>query len=616
MFALSGALGAFFDTFDMGSIEVLSGPQGTLQGRNATGGVVAFNTLAPSMTTPELRTDFQYGNYDTWTAKAAIDGPIVADRFAAKLAAVSTGSPIGGPYLDTFTGTHTGGRKYTLARLSTLFTPTDTLQVAVNVMQVHDQSAQPMGHAVNTDIAYPRLQTGAQGIPTICIVAGVCTPSPPGGNRSNYTVPNWTDDTMVTSNINWNVGPITFTSVSGYRRIKDSTNLDIDFTSVPLIQAENQINTINTWSQEFRAASTDGGGWDFDRHLKWVGGLYFYNNEFYQVSPVCLPALGVPTPCAPSLQGQNLDSYAGFAHADYSLTDEWTVFAGGRETKDKKQFHAEAPAVLAVDGSWSKFTGEAGIRYKFTATDMAYVHFNQGYRAGGINPTGTTYLPESVNDIEIGMKTSSFSNHLTVNGDVFKYNYTNIQRGVVFATTLPPYYQQGTANSAKATIDGAELEIRALPINDLLFGLQVGYLDAHYDVYTDHTVNANGTLTPVDDSALAIPNTPRWTFNTSADYTLRFAAGTLTPHLDYSYKTSYNLNPADIPLGYQGAFGLLNGVLRFTVPSGKYSAAVWVKNWTNKYYITVGDNVGGLANYVVQGLPRTYGVDFTAKLGL
>ncbi|HEY3657346.1 MAG TPA: TonB-dependent receptor [Steroidobacteraceae bacterium] len=616
--SFGGMLGADLDTFDIDAIEVLRGPQGTLQGRNATGGAINVRTRAPSLTEDEVRTSVDYGNFSTWTARAAIDGPIISNKLGLKFAAISTDSD--GAYHNDFTGKRTGGAKNTMGRLSALYEPNDAFNINVIAAYAKDQSEQPPGREINTDIAYPRPQTGGQGISTICTLFNVCTPYPAGHNASGYTPSNWTDQGTLTAIVNWNMGPATLTSVSGYRRVKDSTNLDIDFLPIPFIQVENQLNVVNTWSQELRVASSDGGNWDANGKLKWVGGLYVYNNEFNAVLPVCLPALGVSCSSPPQRRGQNLDSYAAFAHGNYELTDQLQVFAGVRDTKDKKQFHEEAPTAQRVDASFSKVTSEIGAQFNFTKDKMVYAHFSQGYRAGGINPTGSTYAPETVNAVELGLKMSGYAHRLVLDGALFHYSYKDIQRGVVFPTTEAPFYQQGTANAASATIEGAETEIAVLPVPGLLLGLQVGYLDAHYDKYIDSKVNPDGSLTEVDDSALRLPNTPKWTFGSNADYTVYFPGtavfSEMLMHADFSYKTNYNVHPADIPLGNQPSFGLINATLRFTTSSGRYSASIYGKNLANKYYITLADPVAGLTDYAIQGMPRTYGVQFTGKFNL
>lgn len=613
----SSILGGFLDAFDLEAIEILRGPQGTLQGRNATGGALNIRTRRPNMTDRELRTSYEYGNYETWTARAALDGPIVDDKFAAKVAVIATDSR--GAMDNEFTGDHAGGRRYWMARLSTLFKPTETLDMYFTATHVEDDSQQPLGRQINTDVAYPRTETGSQGISTICLAFGVCTPDKSLENHSNYNNRNKTDQTMLSLSADLDLGPVTLTSVSGYREVEDYTHLDLDFTSIEFLQVQGQFHDIKTWSQELRLASNDGAGWDAGGRLRWVIGAYYFDNEWDLVSPVCLPALGI-TCDNPERRGQKMHSYAGFGHIDYALTDQWHVFGGLRETKDEKKLHTEVPVALKVDDSWSKLTSEVGVKYKWDQNRMVYASYSQGYRTGGINPGGSVYDPETVDAVEVGTKMVLLDNRLSFNAAVFNYDYKDMQRGVVFPKNIPPFYEQGVANAAASTIRGAELELIALPVSDLMLGFKIGYLDAKYDNYTDNLLNPDGSLTEVNNSDLRIANTPEWTTSASLDYTLPVQPTTVLDetavHVDYDYRTKFNVHPNDIPLGDQDAYGILNASIRATFADGKYGVTLYGKNLTDKYYITLADPVAGLSHYAIEGMPRTYGVQVTANFGL
>ena len=616
--AYNGMQGALMDTFDLAAVEILRGPQGTLQGRNATGGVVNIRSKLPSMTEKQLRAQFEYGSFSTWTARLAIDGPIVEDKFAAKLALVSTDSR--GSMDNTNTGGHSGGKKYTMARLAGLFTPNDDVDIHLTASYVNDESDQPMARQINDGVAYPRPETGGQGVSLICALFGLCTPAPRGENSPGYTEPNSNKQIMLTAIIDWDVGPVTFTSVSGYRDVEDIVHLDLDFTELEFLDVRGQLTNNKTWSQELRMASSDGGGWDMDGRLQWVVGLYYLGNEWDTTSPVCLVLLGVPCGTPPGTLGQKLDSYAAFTHANYSITDQLEVFGGIRYTKDEKKYHQEVPVVVMAQDSWSQTSWGLGVRYNFADNHMAYLRYDEGYRSGGFNPTGIAYNPETVGAVELGLKMQSSDHRLQLNADVFQYDYKDMQRGVVFPSDLIPFYIQGVANAAGATIWGSEFELTALATDNLLLGLQIGYLDASYDEYIDFFINPDGTLTQADNSGLRLPNTPHWTPSASIDYTVDTGVeGLLNEilfHVDYGYKSKYNAHPNDLPLGEQAAFGLLTASVQFTSPSGKYSFTVYGKNLTDEYYVTLSDAVGGLTHYFVEGVGRFIGVRLTADFDL
>jgi len=610
---IQGAHGSLFDTFDLDRVEVLRGPQGTLQGRNATGGAVMLYTRRPSLTQLELRGEVDYGNFGTWTAKAAVDGPLIQDTLAAKFAVMSTDSD--GYVRNVFAGGRTGGRRYTDMRVGLLFTPTSRLDVYLSGSFVIDNSQQAPGHNVTDDIAYPRTQTGAQGVSTLCSAFAQCTPDPPYVVRSDFTARPYTHQALMTLTANWQLDAATLTSVTGYKRMPDHVRLDLDFTELSFLRVQDQYTADRTFSQEVRLASNNGGGLDAGGHLNWVAGVYYLNDQWDFIEHVCLPLLGITCDLPDAVHGQKLESYAVFAHADYKLTDMWDVFLGARYTSDRKEYEQTVPAPVAGSKSWGRATGEAGARLHFTPDTMAYARFAQGYRSGGFNSTGLTYDPETVNAWELGLKSLGWQRRLSVNGAVFLYDYKDLQRDVVGPSSTPPFYIEAVRNAARAKIGGAELEVTAVPFTALTLRSSIGYLNARYDQYVDYVPNAEGSLTAVDNSALRLPYAPKWTVNVGADYTVFTSVTDMTFTAGYQYRTRFTTNPLDIPVGAQAAYGLLNASLRFALGGQRaYSVTLYGENLTDKYYITAGENNGGLNLYQVAGMPRTYGVRLAAQL--
>jgi iron complex outermembrane receptor protein len=608
---IQGSHGALFDTFDLDRVEVLRGPQGTLQGRNATGGAINLFTRRPSLAQMRLRGEVDYGRFNTWTAKAAVDGPLMQDKLAAKLAVMSTDSD--GYVRNVFAGGHSGGRKYTDVRFGILYTPTSNFDVYLSGDYVIDNSQQTPAHNVTDASSYPRSQTGGQGLSLLCSAFAQCTPDPHYVVRSDYTARNYTHQALLSLTANWQLDAVTLTSVTGYKRLPDHVRLDLDFTPLSFLRVQDQYTADRTWSQEVRVASNNGGGLDMSGRLNWVAGVYYLNDKWDFVEHVCLPILGVTCDLPDAIRGQTLRSYAAFAHADYKLTDSWDLFAGGRYTNDKKDYEQAVPAPVAGHRSWGKANGEAGARFHISPDTMAYVRFAQGYRSGGFNNTGQTYDPETVNAWEIGLKSLEWNRRLSVNAAIFHYDYKDLQRDVVGPSNTPPFYVEATRNAAKAKIDGAELEATAVPLADLTLRASIGYLNAKYDKYVDNVVGAGGALTPVDNSALRLPYSPKWTTSAGGDYTVHTAPAELTLSANYQYRTRFTTNPGDLPVGAQSGYGLLNASLRLAPESQHYSVTLYGENLTDRYYIVAGENNGGLNLYQVEGMPRTYGLRVTAQ---
>lgn len=604
------------DTFDVEQVEILRGPQGTLQGRNATGGAVNIRTRRPSDQFG-ARFSVEYGRYAKFQAKAAIEGPLVPEKLAAKVSLLRYS---GGNYAENLTGGRdSGGRDTWSGRAGLLFTPSSALTVYATADFTRDRSPQAASRAANTDTAVVRPEDPQGTIPLACSMLGYCTTDKPGTNRKDFTHHTRADSYGFSLNADLDVGPATLTSVGGYRKTKDYTIQDYDALPIPIFEIGRQTPnpfTVKELSQELRLASNDDGGADLDGKLKWVVGAYYARMELTRLQLTELfGSVG-----AASQVSQKLDSYAVFGHIDFKPIDALTIYVGGRKTWDKKNYTLEQPLpVRNLKRNFDNFSKEAGASFRITQDHMIYVRYSTGYIAGGFSRTGDSYDSETVESLEAGFKTSWANRKLQLNGAVFKYSYDDLQRIAGRLLDVPPFFTTTPVNVGKATIQGVELELQAQPIRGLQIMGAVGYLDAHYDRYDVLVRDPDGTVRMADNSNLRVDNAPKWTASGSIMYDIPLdgadgdSGGMLTPSFSFSHRSAHTTAVEDLPFMAQKGYVLLDAALRYQAPGERYSLTLFADNLTNKHYIVGSSRVGGVAQFVIDAPGRTYGVRATAR---
>lgn len=632
---LASVYGGLIDAFDIQQVEILRGPQGTLQGRNAPGGAVNITTRRPGDRWT-VRGMAEYGKYSDIKLNLGVDGPLIEDKVGLKLAVLYRNAdgfqkgmkwsglrnPDGtaNTSQDTPSGHKFGGRDSIAFKGGLQITPSDQLKIWLAGDYTKDKSPPTAFRDVNDGINHPRPEYADQLNTLACSIFGWCTPSKKyhtyQSQFGNNNVKNW----GLTSNIDYDAGAATFTSVTGYRKITDTYFLDIDATPFPLL--ENKPTTVHqkTFSQEFRIASNDGGSLSFNDHVRWLIGGYYMHSKMFRDQSLYAFGGSIGTD-----YGQTLKSKALFAHVDIKPTDALTIAFGARESWDKKNFIVTARGATVVNppatasASWKKFMYDATVNYKITPDVMAYVRYARGSRPGGFNQTLDTYNPETVDSVEGGLKTSLFDRKVTFNVTGFYYKYKGIQRqtSVAFDDNgdgTVDRFARVTANAGSSRAYGVEVELAAHPVEGLDLNLGVGYLDAKYLKWGDF--EADG-VTPIDNSTLPVLNAPKWTVNAGASYAIPVSdtgiITKITPSANLYYVSSQFTNTEAQPVSFDNGHELLSAALRFEGPENRYALTVFGENLTNAYYIQNGGSLGGLSLYQQEGRPRTYGVRLEFK---
>jgi iron complex outermembrane receptor protein len=586
-------LGGLGDTYDLESVEVLRGPQGTLFGRNVTGGAVVMNSRLP---TGQFGGDFRVGGGSGGRVLVAgdVQGSLT-DTLAGKVYAQF--DHMSGDFHNQATGGTHGRDQDIFVRPSLRWRPTSAIDITLI-----GEYGKTDGDGVNTRIVDDPTQ----------LVYKLGGRAPVGGadqlniNYDGYTHVEWG---QVVLNANWTVGPGTVTSITGYRTVDYGSAGDTDGSQLEVARAINLMNQ-HQFSEELRYAGKALG----DR-LDFTVGAYYFEQELSQKYHVIF--FGASN----QRSGGELHHQAAsvFAQGDLQFVPNVFLTLGGRYSwETKSAWNAATPAcdlslncTLTYTGqhSWDNFTPKVGLNWKATSDVMLYASWTKGFRSGGYNirTTGTNESPgpydqETVSAFEVGAKTEFLDHRAKLNIAAFHNKYTGLQRTVNVG--LINYI----ANVAAATTKGVEFEASLLPLPNLALTGSLGYLDARYDSYP--------SLFPNNPSAaigLVLVRAPKWTYAIAATHDLSVgSAGTLTSRVSLTYNAKTAANDANnyfVP-----SWHLLDASMAWSPSQYKgLKVSLWAKNLTNETYAVTGTYVAGLFTDLYQALPRRYGIEFSYK---
>lgn len=434
--------GALFDFSDVERLEVLRGPQGTLYGRNTSGGAIKIISKRPSDT---LTGSFEigYGNYDQIDLKGYISGPLIEGKLAASATLLSRDRD-GLTLAPNLNNKKVNNRDVAAGRVKLLFTPSDAFEVEVAVDRTQDDSG-------------PFFPTAITGNPAVFPLA-----SPDrdlfvtDGNSPDQSS---VEQTGLTLTARYNVGDFTLTSLSGLRNLKNDTILPLDTAPNSLLISGAFLND-TSFTQEFN------GTYQSDR-FNATGGVFYFFERARFLSPLGLSQ--------PELSKQDTNSYAAYAQGTYKLTEQLGLTAGIRYTDDNKSFYsfyyvptAAIPNRVPKLGkdSWNSWTPKLGLEYQATDDLLLYGSFSKGFKGGGWNriPPAISngqliysvfsYAPENVDAYEVGAKFQSADNTLRLNVSAFYNDYS----GLHVSEQIPGTTIARVNNASGARVQGIEFE--------------------------------------------------------------------------------------------------------------------------------------------------------------
>jgi iron complex outermembrane receptor protein len=625
---LGTSTGQYLNFFDIGDFEVLRGPQGTLFGRNTIGGVINVTRTRP---TGEFgaKVEFSYGSFDTSTERAVFNAPIIRDVLAIKLFAFNTKTD--GFYRDANTGRDTAGSQNQNFGVAFLFTPVSNFDALLTLEKQEEYLVPVGGNLTNSSELFGQVLIGA-GLGnevnrnnTTDLYTVFSNPTGPQAS-GHYNAP------AATLSMNWGLGPVKLTSVTGYRKSDEDQVQPFDASSLGLYIAH-RIQTFHQFSQEVRAAgkATD--------KLDYVAGLYYYDSAYTLTQYTDLFGGGFPS--TGQIVSGTAKSAAAFIDFDWAFIDQWRLNFGGRYTQDKKSLDntvaiggVETP-VGSPHATFSKFTPKVSVDYRPNTDFMYYASYSVGYRSGGFSnragdviTTNTAFKPETVDSTEVGIKSDWFDRRMSVNADYFYAKYKNMQQ----TTTIPggPTGNETViSNVGAATIKGVELEIVGRATQNLTLNASLGTLSSHFDGFVANQVLPGQTVPSLTNySNNNLIYNPSFTAAASADYKVPMSFGDLHGTVGYRHIASYDqqisLGPITQP-GGPGTYAVVNGndprvrapkqnlidasvTGNFTINKAKAYVTVYGRNLSDSRVATDSFTVAGLFSFGYGQEPRSFGV--------
>ena len=654
---------AAFDFSDIDQIEVLRGPQGTLFGKNTTAGAINITTRAPSFT-PQGDAEISVGNYTFIQAKAAVSGPLVADKIAFRLSGLATRRD--GVIRNVVAQQDHNGIGNQAVRGQLLIKPSTSMQVRISAdfsnfnsdccTQVYLRVGQSLRPAARQ---YPALAVGLNyRPPSLNPYDRVTDIDAPIAVKTN--------EGGVSAIIDWNFGPATLTSVSAWRFWNWDAANDRDYTGVPIQRVQHIPSRQDQYSQELRLASNG------DHRIGYVGGLYFFDQTLTG-EPISIygpraaywligPTTGAKATPVPGnlLDGYGTDghtrfasdSYAAFAEANWRLAPRLTLTGGLRYTYEKKsgdyattvfgglqtsktalinaQLSVLRPQSYSVRDKEDNLSGRANLAWRASDDVMAYASYARGFKSGGINMSGlpldannqavlstAVIRPELNTTYEGGLKTRFFDRRLILNLAAYYTQVRDFQATVVDSSqtvALRGYL----SNIPKVTVKGVEIDATAAPTRRLTLRGSLAYADGRYADYpagpcplefqTSATAACNLT-------GRRLAGLPRWSASLGGDYAVPVTTScSLVFHADSSFRSGYYGDPSLSRYTFIRGYNVTNASLALRSEKG-WEVALFARNLTSSNYIQNLTIQAGNSGLILGSPsdPRTYGVTLRAQ---
>jgi iron complex outermembrane receptor protein len=602
-------------------VEVLKGPQGTLFGRNATGGLIQVVTRDPKHVASGAF-HLSYASYQTVTADAYLTGPL-SDTLAADIAVRYEDQGKGYGH-NVATSNEIGKLNHDLAsRLKLLWEPGDDTQIRLAFDYASRSSSR---EAQRLD---PK---GYPGTFNNIVFGG---PFPQG---KKYDTSASFDQIFrlksggVSGQVNQGLGAVELQSITAYRKSSYSFPVDADGVPTSVIEIIPLRVKDRQFSQEFQLSPRDSGA------LKWVAGVYYFHavNGYDPVNIEFGPTFISPVPGVPTTvtidDDVRTNAIAAYAQATYELLPDTNLTLGGRYTYEHKEVSGTAtfsiagtpvatdPIITPASGiplktHFENFSYRIALDHKLGRDVLFYVSYNTGFKSGGYNlgsPDNPPYKPEKIAALEGGIKSELFDRHLRVNLSVFNYNYSNIQVGRYVGGNIFIY------NGAKARNYGADIEAELAVGNGLNLTGGFSWLHARFKSFPNADFitpipglpDNLGGITPGSAAGNRLPFAPDTTFNIGGNYTLETSAGKFV--LNGSYYRSGMFYAAPDNVHHQKAYDLIDLSVAWTDPGEHLTIKGFARNLGNTYYRTsmVESTAGPVISY---GAPRTYGVTLGYK---
>ncbi|HEY0285551.1 MAG TPA: TonB-dependent receptor [Pseudomonas sp.] len=604
-----------FPLFDLDRVEVLRGPQGTLWGKNTTGGAINFISKKPSFK-EDGYFKIDMGNYASRAVEGAFGDSLIDDKLAARVAIRHQGND--GYNENKANGNDRGALEDDAIRLQFLAVLSDDLDANINF---HSRRYHDTGSSSTVNYGL-----GANGNNQFGYHVD------PKQGEVYYNAKNTANIQQDGGNLNltWQLGDLQLTSITALESFKRDALSDSDNTPLELQRGYAYADS-RQFSQEFRLASprTD--------RLNWVAGLHYFNEDLDSKNASgTLQNTYVSRSYNRVAYNQTTESYALFGSVTYNFTDDFSLTGGLRWTQERKSIdlnrvanvgqasfaggdwwkpgNVTSPlAVTAVQDestTWSDWTYDLTPEYKLSDNARVYFRYSKGFRSGGYNAGVTTQStvatvdPEFLTAYELGLKSEWLDGRLNANASLFYYDYKDIQLNIVSA--IDNQTVSRLANGAQGEAYGAEFELEAIPLENLHVNFGLGLLHTEF---TDYTSGSN------DYSGNKFVRAPSISAVLGADYRIPLnVGGAIIVGTDWDTRSrQYFFTNDQSESMRSGGYTLGNARVTYELPGAKTEITGYIHNLTDKEYRSHTLPGGYQSAGVMFGDPRTFGVSLTSR---
>jgi iron complex outermembrane recepter protein len=634
----SSIVGQNFVLFDVNRVEVVKGPQGTLFGRNATGGAIRVIPNRPDNSLSAFASA-SYASFDTSRFDATINLPIT-DRVAFRAAGVTTRSD--GYVRDISNNSRAAGYDYTSWRAQLRLEPSNSFNVVVSAEGAHVRNG-PAGYTFQG-----LLDGSGARCPSAAVLSGAC------GNALGYTgeagffdqntnTVGFTDrDSYLLSGVaTLDLGAVTITSVTGYEDVNSLKFEDTDSSPLSILNVQFGVKS-HTFSQELR------GSYSSDSTNLVVGAFYLTEDLdqnqtadvfrelrplLASIDPVRFPGgfnpngdiTGAPTLFARFVNDQDTETFALFGQLEQSITDRLRLIGGLRYTTENRDFRTQATleepgfGVPLYDTPLrvrsNNITFKAGLEFRPQDNQLIYASVSTGFKSGGFNggflldPAQVVpFRDERLTAYEIGTKLTLFDRLLQFNASAFYYDYSDIQVFTfVNSANLPVSI---LSNAGDARIYGLEADVTLRPVEGLAINAALGMIDTEFTRFTVDPTLGGGDFTG-NQLALA----PRTSLSGSITYE-RPVSSSLSARgsVDASYQSRIFFDPSNDPLLSQPGYALVNASLSLGKQNDRWRITAFAKNLFDRRYITYAIDFSAFGfNQRVTGVPQQFGIQLDVR---
>lgn len=585
---------------DLSRVEALRGPQGTLYGRNATGGAINFVSREPT-------SNFEGGvsatvqNRDGFGVNGYLSGPL-GDNVSVR---VSGGYEKQDGYFNVInTGEQLGGTDVGYGRLAVKFDLSSTATLDMSVQHENSQAA----------VGWQSITTAPVGVLGFFGLFGQPAPNfSIERNQGFFDGPAeaFNKTTIASARLNWDItDDISLRSTTGYVDHNTATSFDADATDGFFVDLVNSSRKSESFSQEINLYGETG-------PVNWLIGGFYFDERFELLLPVEFNGAafgGTFGSRLPILAGdlvEDTKSYALFADVAISLTDNFRILAGGRlnwEDKDFAFFGAPSP-VGNLDTN--DFLPKVGIQFDASDDVNFYAQWQKGIKSGGHQLSAPAlFAPEEIQSFEGGIKSQFLDGRLTINASAFFYDYTDLQATI----TIPPTTTQ--VENGDAEIFGFEGEVFFSPVDNVNLNLGVSFLDSKYTelISSDQTLPGTPNVNLAGQELIRAPD---FTINAGAEWTIPIesgALGSVTFRGDVFHSDSYKLAFFNYPETTQGSHTIANFSVTLTDSSERFQLRGFINNIGNTLILNNASFLATTQAFIgIHSEPRHGGVSLTAR---